>query len=135
MKKAFFILFIGISSVSYAQLVEQSNLPASVKTAFSKKYNGIDANWMKNHGNYEANFKQDNMNVIAVYSANGKWLQTRQVVKLHTTPPNIMSYMIHYRPKDKISKIYKVQKVNGIQYEAEIPGTILTFDDKGNFIK
>jgi hypothetical protein len=72
MKRIFVICLILAGIPAFAQKIDASKVPASVKTAFSKNFPGVTSvKWEKEKGNYEANFKEHDQKMSALFDATG----------------------------------------------------------------
>ncbi len=129
-------LVASIALPACAQKLEASKVPAAVKTAFTKKYPGAMAKWEKEAGNYEANFKQNGNNISAVFSPNGNFTESEMDIKVADLPANVLAYVkAHYKGKN-IKEGAKITKADGtVNYEAEVNGKDVIFDDNGKFLK
>jgi uncharacterized membrane protein YkoI len=135
MKKVFVICLMLIGVSAYAQRVNEAKVPAVVKDAFKKNFAGMTAKWELEKGNYEANFKQNNQTLSALFDPQGKWLETETDIKISDLPAKVKSYVAQNYNGAKIKEAARIKKADGkINYEAEVKGKDLIFDEQGNFI-
>jgi len=138
MKRLFFVFVsVTLTITSFAGKINSSSVPAAVRSAFSKNFSGVnDVKWEKEKGNYEANFKQANKTMSALFNEKGEWLETETGIKINDLPANVLSYISANYKGAKIKETAQIKKANGaMQYEAEVKGKDIIFDDRGNFIK
>ena len=138
MKKLFTVVFVtGATALSACgQKLNESQIPAAVKTAFQKQYPSVKASWDKEDVNYEANFKQNGKTMSAVIDKNGTIVETETDIPVADLPKAIQDYMKKNYPGTKIEEAAKIVKANGdINYEAEVHHKDVIFDVNGKFIK
>jgi hypothetical protein len=138
MKSLFFI--VGIISLAYfpasAQKLKDSQVPASVKNTFEKKYPGVKGSWDKEDANYEVNFKQDGKSMSALIDVNGTIVETETSIPVGNLPQAVKSYVQKHYAGLKIKEAAKIVKASGeINYEAEVNKKDIVFDANGNFLK
>lgn len=138
MKKVNLVLAICIGGtlVLNAQKLKQSQVPAAVKSAFTKAYPRTVAQWEREDGNYEVVFKKDGKEMSSVIDKSGKLLETETECSLADLPQNIQSYIkINYK-NSKIKEAAKIVKASGeVNYEAVVNGKELMFDTNGKLVK
>lgn len=138
MKKILIIFFISAYytiEVS-AQYVKEAEVPSSVKVAFNKKYPHTQAKWEKEKDNYEVNFKKDNKTMSAVIDEEGTIIETEADIAINELPEKARRYVKASYQKAKVKEAAKIVKANGkINYEAEVNGKDVIFDNNGKFIR
>ena len=128
------LMLAGVSA--YAQKIDESKVPAVVKEAFKKNFAVATAKWELEKGNYEANFKEGNQTMSALFDPKGTWIETETDIKISELPAKVQAYVAQNYKGAKIKEAAKIKKANGtINYEAEVKGKDLIFDEQGNFIK
>ena len=137
MNKLIVLLLVLIGVNCFAQKIDASKVPAAVQAAFSKQFPGIkEVKWEIEKGNYEANFKQKNDKMAALFEADGKWLETETGIEVSALPAGAKEYIAKNYKGDKIKEAAKLKMANGDEnYEAEVKGMDLIFDASGKFIK
>jgi len=138
MKKVILILAIAAMGVTAgAQSVKESDVPSSVKTAFSSKYPGTTVDkWEKDNGNYDAKIKDGGVAKCVVIDSKGNWVKTKTHIDASALPQNVTDYVSKNYSGKKISEAWKVNKASGeISYDAEVSGNVLCFDSNGNYLK
>ena len=138
MKKLFAVVVFtgGIAVSPRCQKLNESQVPAAVKTAFEKKYPSVKASWDKEDANYEANFKHDGKAMSAVIGKNGTVVETETDIPVTDLPKAVQDYMKKNYPGVKIEEAARIVKANGdVNYEAEVHHKDVIFDAKGKYIK
>ena len=135
----YLILCIAIfifGKAGFAQEAKQATPPASVKSAFVKKFPGSsNTKWEKEGADYEANFSVDKKKMSAVFSETGELKETESAIKMSELPPAIGKYINEHFQSAKIKETVKITKANGVvNYEVEINKKDLLFDENGKFI-
>ncbi|NLR68762.1 hypothetical protein HGH92_30965 [Chitinophaga varians] len=136
--KTYVLLGCMIFSVSaFAQKISQDKVPATVKAAFSKKFpNAAAVKWEMEKGNFEAGFQDNSQHFSAVFDAKGGWLETETAVPATALPMEATNYITSHYKGARVKETAKIVKSNGVvNYEAEINGKDVIFDDKGKFLK
>ncbi len=119
-----------------AQKIDESKVPAAVKTSFATKYPATTAKWEKEGAKFEAGFKQNGNTMSALFEANGTMTESEMDIKVGELPAAVISYVKeHYKGKT-IKEAAKITKADGsMVYEAEVNGKDLIFDTKGNYLE
>jgi hypothetical protein len=121
-----------------AQDLKGKDVPQEVKAAFLNKYPEVTkVNWEKEKGNYEANWGgrsgEDNS---ALFKPTGSFIEIVKAIPVSELPAPIAPYVVKHYKGAKIKEAGRVTDAYGkTMYEAEIKGSDLIFDEKGNFIK
>jgi hypothetical protein len=125
-----------IALSAFSQKLNESQVPAAVKTAFERKYPSVKASWDKEDANYEANFKHDGKAMSAVIGKNGTVVETETDIPVTDLPKAVQDYMKKNYPGVKIEEAARIVKANGdVNYEAEVHHKDVIFDAKGKYIK
>ena len=105
-----------------AQGLDASKVPASVKTAFAKKFPGVTAEWGKeNSKEYEAEFKMNGKSASANFLTDGSWVETEMEINNAELPQPAANAVKTKYPAASILKVYKIDNAKGeVTYEAEI---------------
>lgn len=150
MKKYLMLLVItvGINTVSFAQTKEKNDddeqnekkekitVPIAVKQAFAKQFPGTTAEWEKEDGKYEANFKQMNHEMSALFEANGTMTESEIEITINELPAAATSYIKTNHKGAVIKSAAKITRSNGeVNFEAEVHGKDIIFDNNGKFLK
>jgi glucan biosynthesis protein len=118
------------------QKLNESQIPAAVKTAFEKKYPSVKASWDKEDANYEANFKHDGKAMSTLIEKNGIIVEIETNIPVTDLPKTVQDYMKKNYPGIKIEEAARIVKANGdVNYEAEVHHRDVVFDANGKFIK
>jgi alpha-amylase/alpha-mannosidase (GH57 family) len=138
MKKLFAVMLVtGVIALSArGQKLNESQVPAAVKTAFEKKYPSAKARGDKEDANYEANFKHEGKAMSAVIDKNGTIVETETDIPVTDLPKAVHDYMKKNYSGVKIEEAARIVRANGeVNYEAEVPHKDVIFDANGKFIK
>lgn len=138
MRKLAIVIAAGMmTSFSFAQKLQDKDVPAEVKTAFQKAYpNAKEVKWDKEGGNYEASFDVNKIDNSVLFDGKGNLLETEIEIELNQLPSSIADYVKTHYSGQKIKEGAKITDAKGnITYEAEIKGMDLLFDSNGKFIK
>ena len=148
MKKIAILMFSGIFSVAVmAQKNEtkknekQPEVPVVVKTAFQKEFPKVtDAIWEEEKENFEAEFKQNGVNIEAVYNNTGHRIKLEITIKAEQLPASATSYIKTNFADYKMKEIEKsTNDKNTVTYSVELKKDKeeleLTFDANGKFLK
>jgi Skp family chaperone for outer membrane proteins len=127
---------VSIGFSACAQKMKEADVPAAVRTAFTKQYPAIPAKWEKENGQYEVNFTKDGASMSALYDANGSLKETETDIKVATLPEAVLTYVKeHYKGKT-IKESARITKADGtVNYEAEVGGMDVIFDASGKYIR
>ncbi|HZJ59590.1 MAG TPA: PepSY-like domain-containing protein [Chitinophagaceae bacterium] len=137
MKGLLIMIVAAVVALSaFSQKLNESQVPAAVKTAFERKYPSVKASWDKEDANYEANFKHDGKAMSAVIGKNGTVVETETDIPVTDLPKAVQDYMKKNYPGVKIEEAARIVKANGdVNYEAEVHHKDVIFDAKGKYIK
>lgn len=114
---------------------KRSRVPQNVLDAFSKQYPGVQADWEKEMGNYEASFEKGKHEVSVSYDPQGNMLEMEEEIDVSEAPLEIKAYADQHYHKS-ISEMYRIKTASGIIiYEAELGNVELVFDAQGKFIR
>ncbi|MCX6230327.1 MAG: PepSY-like domain-containing protein [Bacteroidetes bacterium] len=124
MKKLSILLFctLFISVLAFSQESATTKVPATVEKAFKAKFPAIPkVKWEKEANTYEAEFMQNNVETSAVFSQDGKWVETEVKIDFNALPVAVQQEITNrfsdYK-KNEFNKITHVSK--GVYYEVEI---------------
>lgn len=133
MKIYFLFGCLLLSASTFAQKISEARVPAVVKTALTKKFpNAAGVKWEMEKHNYEAGFKENNQHVSAVFDVKGNWMETETPIPASELPKAASEYIASHYKGAKIKETARIQHASGtVNYEAEINGKDIIFDDKG----
>ncbi len=131
------VAFVFMNIHLLAQKISDSKVPTPVKDAFARYYpKASKPKWEKENGYYEANFTQNDAKMSATFEEHGGWLETETKIEVAALPKAITDYIGENYKGEKIKEASKIKMANGDNnYEAEVKGKDLLFDDMGKFIK
>lgn len=138
MKRALTVLLIIAGSIfsTQAQSIKESQVPLAAKEAFQKQYPHTRAKWEKEKSAYEVNFKIGNKIMSAVIDKSGVIIETETDIAVNELPENAKKYLNAHYKNIKVTEAAKIVKANGeINYEGEVNGKDMIFDESGKFIK
>ena len=140
-----FILFSGLvvlACTSNAQKIKQENVPANVMQAFNKTFPDIiSSKWELEEGNYEASFKKNDQKTEAIFSSDGKYLQTeKELSSVNDLSPEVIAALKKDFAGYKFEDAEKIETADGktlYELEAEQGETEyeLVYDSKGSLQK
>lgn len=135
-KSVMTIALIMLSFVSFAQKIKEQNVPQVIKKALSEKFPNVkNVKWDKEENNFEASFKNNNIDNSILFNANGKIIETEIAIEVNQLPKNALQYLNDNFKNQKVKEAAKIITEKGnLIYEAEIKGKDLFFDENGNFI-
>ena len=141
MKKNLFMTgLLAFASANYlmAQDLKAKDVPAVVKSEFSKKYaTATKVSWEMEKGNFEANWGgksgEDN---ASVFTSDGVFVEYVNAILISSLPKSVVPYVkAHYRTAIKEAG-KGIDAAGKTFYEAEIKGAKdVIFDQDGKFIK
>jgi hypothetical protein len=133
---AIFICML-LSAAAYSQNIDESQVPAAVKSGFTSMYPAVTGvEWELEHGNYEAEFKENKTETSVIFDESGKHIQTETEIPVSSLPETIKSYVSSKLDNKKISEATKITAADGeIKYEIGIKNTDYLFDSGGNLLK
>lgn len=126
-----------ITSLTFAQKLQEKDVPAPVKTAFQKNFPQAKVEkWEKEGVNFEAEFELNKTKQSVLFDAQGNLLETEVEIKLTQLPKGVLEYVKANYKGQKVKEAAKITDAKGtVTYEAEIKGMDLLFDSNGKFIK
>ncbi|GAA4308494.1 hypothetical protein GCM10023149_02430 [Mucilaginibacter gynuensis] len=131
------IVAVAFNAAANAQSVPASKVPAPVKATFMKTYPTVTkVKWEMEKGNYEAGFVSQKQETSAVFTADGKMLESEVEIKTAALPAPVLAYVKDNYKGKSIKEAAKITKTGGeVNYEAEVAGKDLLFDSTGKFIE
>jgi len=136
-KSAVTMVVVLFTTVSFAQKIQEKNVPSSVKSTFKKMYpTAKEVKWDKEGEKYEASFDLDKTDHSVLMDAQANIIETEVAIDLNQLPNGILDYVkTHYNSKQP-KESAKITDAKGIvTFEVEIKGMDLLFDSNGKFIK
>lgn len=106
--KQFFLLSLVLFIVGSTQAQDDA-LPTKVQAAFDAKYPGVvDPYWGMDNDNYVIEFEFGGNDVVALFSSNGAWVETKQFVEQSAIPTAVMTAASKKYPVGEFYDLYKV---------------------------
>ncbi len=136
-KLALMLVATMITSLSFAQKLQEKDIPAPVKSSFQKHYpNTKEVKWDKEGEKFEASFDLNKMDNSVLFDGKGNLLETEVEIALNQLPKGVLEYVATNYKGQKVKEVAKITDNKGIVvYEVEIKGLDLLFDSNGKFIK
>lgn len=131
------VAVVMISSLTFAQRVQENDVPVVVKTTIKERYpNAKNANWEREREHYKVNFKdRDQEHTVKIHSS-GRIVETMMETDENAIPTNMKNYVANNYSNHKIRKAKKYTDANGhVTYETHVNGRDLVFDNNGNFLR
>jgi hypothetical protein len=138
MRKTILSLAMLFATAAIGQKVSDAKVPDAAKSALLKKYpQASNVSWEKEKGNFEANWGgKSGENMSVQFTAGGIFVEEVAAISIGQLPNGVAVYVRQHYRGSKITEAGKVKDTKGIiMYEAEVKGTDLIFDEKGNFLK
>jgi hypothetical protein len=126
-----------ITSLTFAQKLQEKDVPASVKTAFQKNFPQAKVEkWEKEGVNFEAEFELNKSEQSVLFDAQGGIIETEIEIEISELPNGIVDYVKTNYKGQSVKEAAKITDTKGtLTYEAEIKGMDLLFDINGKLIK
>lgn len=123
-------VFLGVSFSASAQ---KKSPPAAVLAAFNQKFSNVEElKWkLEKNGEWEAEFEQEEVDMSANFSADGKWVETETEIKASKLPASVLAAVKGKRVREAA----RIDRADGTTvYEAEIRRNDFVYDSNGNLI-
>lgn len=136
-KLALMMVAAMITSLTFAQKLQEKDVPSPVKTAFQKNFPKVKVEkWEMEGSNFEIEFELNKTEQSVLFDAQGNLLETEVEIELNQLPKGVLEYVkANYKGK-KVKEAAKITDAKGtVTYEAEIKGMDILFDITGKFIK
>ncbi|HVW13031.1 MAG TPA: PepSY-like domain-containing protein [Mucilaginibacter sp.] len=132
------VLLSAIIGSIKAQGNKSSTVPAVVKKALMKKYpEATKVTWEKEKGNYEANWGGKSGEDMSVqFTPSGVFVEQVVAISPSVLPYKVSQYVKEHYKGVHVKEAGKVTNADGsTNYEAEIKGKDIIFDEQGNYLK
>jgi len=136
-KLALMMVAAMFTSLTFAQKLQDKNVPALVKTSFQKSYPNVkEVKWEKEGVNFEVEFELNKSEQSVLFDAKGSIIETEIKIEISQFPNGVLDYIkINYKGQS-VKEAAKITDTKGtVTYEAEIKEMDLLFDSNGKFIK
>jgi len=136
-KLALMMVAAMITSLTFAQKLQEKDVPAPVKTAFQKNFPQAKVEkWEKEGVNFETEFELNKSEQSVLFDAQGGIIETEIEIEISELPNGIVDYVKTNYKGQSVKEAAKISDTKGtLTYEAEIKGMDLLFDSNGKFIK
>jgi hypothetical protein len=136
-KLALMMVAAMITSLTFAQKLQEKAVPTLVKTAFQKNFTQAKVvKWEKEGINFEAEFELDKSEQSVLFDAQGSIIEKEIEIKISQLPNGVLDYVKTNYKGQSVIEAAKITDAKGkVTYEAEIKGMDILFDSNGKFIK
>lgn len=129
------IMLLSLFALVSCATAFSANPPEAVLAAFTQKFpNAQDVDWSKEkNGEWEAEFEPPGSNdeISAVFSSDGRWLETETEIAFSALPAPIQAAL----QGKKVKEAARIEKADGSTvYEAEVKRKELIFDASGKML-
>jgi hypothetical protein len=126
-----------ITSLTFAQKMQEQDVPTPVKTSFQKNFPQAKIDkWEKEGVNFEAEFELNKSEQSVLFDAQGSIIETEIEIEISQLPNGVLDYVKTNYKGQSVKEAAKITDTKGtVTYEAEIKGMDLLFDSNGKFIK
>jgi hypothetical protein len=138
MKKFLLVALAAIHTTSsFGQKTSKDNVPQSVQDALKKSFPTAQVEkWEKENQNFEAEFDFNKEEMSALFSPEGKLIETEVDIAIGDLPAPIVNYVSKNLSGKKIKEASKITNSAGnVSFEAEVGGKDYIFDSSGNLLK
>lgn len=139
MRTLLVFLTLACATVSFAQKLNDKNVPAAVKSSLQKNLGITSATWEKEGENYEADYTVKGAENSAVLSSTGVVLETEIEIAQNELPPAAQSQIAKAYAGFKVVEAAKITAAGVITFEAELKkekqAFELIFDEQGEILK
>jgi Putative beta-lactamase-inhibitor-like, PepSY-like len=121
MKSFIIILTVIFFSISYAQNLDNKDVPIIVKEKFISSFTKtVHVKWTKEKSNYEASFKTGDKQMSVNFDEKGNIIETETGIKLSELPIEVRESVAKDYSKYKITETAKIETKGLISYEVEV---------------
>lgn len=121
MKSFIIILTVIFFSISYAQNLDNKDVPRIVKEKFISSFTKtVHVKWTKEKSNYEASFKTGDKQMSVNFDEKGNIIETETGIKLSELPIEVRESVAKDYSKYKITETAKIETKGLISYEVEV---------------
>jgi hypothetical protein len=116
-----------LAGVAYSEPLSADKVPANVREALRAKFPDVNkVEWkLKDDKNYEAEFKQKDVEVAAKFDDKGKWLETETAIGKSDLPKKVRAKILAEYKAYKIIETQKVERAGDkpILFEVHLENT------------
>ena len=136
-KLALMMVAAMITSLTFAQKLQEKDVPIPVKTAFQKNFPQAKVEkWEKEGINFEAEFELNKSEQSVLFDAQGDIIETEIEIEISELPNRILDYVKKNYIGQSVKEAAKITDTKGtLTYEVEIKGMDLLFASNGKFVK
>jgi hypothetical protein len=137
MKKIIVLLTAAIFVLHLqAQSLLDTDVPAAVKTEFSNAHpTAMTVSWKHAATDYEVEYMQHAAVNYAVYTADGKLVETRYKITAFDLPSTVYAYIKEHYPNAPSKEYLRITDATGIvTFGVKVNGQEVFFDKKGTYL-
>lgn len=126
-----------VAAITFAQKVQEKEVPTAVKAAFQKQYPLVKAvKWDKEEDKFEASFDLNKTDNSILFDKKGNILETEVEILVNQLPKGVLDYVKTNYKTVAVKEVAKITDEKGtVTYEVEIKKMDILFDRNGKFIK
>lgn len=131
-------LFLALAT--YSQEISSNNVPVAVRKAFTRQFPGAAAvTYFSDNMDYRIEFLQQGKQIILIYNADGKLLETQKEISQAALPKEVAASAGKNFPGYTMMAIVKREAIDkGICFEMDLKkdnaGYSVRFSDKGEIL-
>ncbi|MBK7385133.1 MAG: PepSY-like domain-containing protein [Flavobacteriales bacterium] len=116
------LLALAVTASACAQKPATIVVPEAVKAAFAEQFPKAEGTaWeMESKTEYEAGFKMGGMKYSAVFTAEGKWMETEHKIKTDALPETVKKAIATNYADHKVEGAEQVERADGTFYEVDL---------------
>ena len=139
--KKIFVFITALSLVLHVQgqltNISATEVPDTVKNHFSTTHpHAMSVSWRQTALDYEVQYLQNAAVSYAVYSLEGKLLETKNKITAFDLPGGVYAYIKEHYPNVQTKEYVKITNVSGlVTYGVKLEDQEALFDKKGMYIK
>jgi hypothetical protein len=138
----FWVLLVGLNSVTIESMGQSQSMPAEVTEAFTKMYpDAKNVDWRDKIDKYIAFFKLNDLKCEAKFTRTGGWISTEEPIKKESLPAAIKDGLISGKYADWMETAYFILRLPGgvIQYHIVVTRSdegrkVLSFNPNGKLL-
>lgn len=139
--KQLFILILVLTFSLYSCCDHNKDVPDKVLTSFTQMFPEVtDVEWeMEDENEWEAEFEQDGLEIVACFNADGVWLETEFEIEVSKLPVTALEFLESEYAGWEIEEVEFVENPDFTGFEVELENgneeLEIYFDEIGQVIK
>lgn len=123
------IVLVLVASAAFGRSLNTKQVPKAVARSFSQLYPQVNkAKWSRENGEYEANFTANKKEMSALFTAQGKLLETETEMPVSQLPQVIQTSLKQNFMGYKVTEAARIESNGTTKYEAEIHKGMRSYD-------